>query len=141
MAEFQVEVIVLDVTADSAAEASQRVDSFLNELYSKGMFPDGMGYEILNDAAVEVSEPETDNWGMFTPEGDACVQQHVERLIEEMRSGKVTRLMLEGWFHLLRRQIAARGHLEVYDTEPREAIIEALNKVCDDLGWKGIDCL
>lgn len=100
--------------------------------------------EALADAArqvVEDHEDESDDRGpndrysMYTREGNDVVAGYVNELVADIRTGRVTRKQLPEFFDGLRKQVADAGHGEVYDTEPRGAILDVLDKECDAQGW------
>lgn len=80
-----------------------------------------------------------DRWGMYTPAGERLLTTKMDALIEDMRSGFMTRHSLEPRRTAIMRQLKFAGHPEVYDTSVREAIYAVIDAECDALGWHRID--
>ena len=77
-------------------------------------------------------------YSMYSAAGNDMVAERVSHLLEGCRKGVITRLELPTAVESMRHDIA-KTHGEVYDTEPREAIYDALDRVCDELGWKSLE--
>lgn len=79
-----------------------------------------------------------DRYQMYSREGNDALAVQVDIISDGMREGRVSRRDLPELLGLTCK-VVAMDHPEVHDTEPEWAIVDEINKVCDELMWKRID--
>lgn len=128
-------------------DAEELYHRLLSTCKEEGLVLSDEADEALADAArkvVEDHEEESDDRGpndryqMYTRAGNDAVAEGVAVLVGAIRNGSLTRLQLPDAIETMREEVA-KDHGEVYDTEPRCSILDALDKECDAQGWKRLD--